>query len=54
MIRRLIQDRSGQAVTEYILVAAIVTLVVAGMLVAWKLPIAQYLNRIAQAIAQTR
>lgn len=46
--------QNGQALVEYLLVMAMVALVCAGLLGAWKLPMARYLARIAETIAQAR
>jgi Flp pilus assembly pilin Flp len=54
MIKKFLYDESGQGMTEYILVTAIMAMVIAGVMAAWKLPLAKYLNSIAQAIAKTR
>jgi hypothetical protein len=45
---------SGQAMTEYLLVFALVVLVAVAALVAWQQPIAHYLDRIAQVLVKTR
>ncbi len=49
-----LRDESGQAAAEYILVFAAIALALAGLLAAWKLPLAKYLTAIAQAIAKPR
>ena len=54
MIMRIMKEESGQAMTEYILVYATIALAIVGVVAAWKLPLAKYLNAIAQAIAKTR
>lgn len=43
---------SGQALTEYLLVIAVVAGVVVLALAAWKLPLAHYLQAIVKTLAQ--
>ncbi len=45
---------SGQAMTEYLLVFALIAIAVAASIAAWNLPIARYLDHIAQILAKTR
>jgi Flp pilus assembly pilin Flp len=45
---------SGQALTEYILVLALVALVIGAAVGLWHAPLAKYFSRLAQALAQTR
>ncbi len=54
LIKRILEEESGQAITEYLLVYAAIALAVAGVVAAWKLPLAKYLNAIVQAIVKTR
>ncbi|MCK5241800.1 hypothetical protein KAR34_05040 [bacterium] len=54
IIKKLLNDESGQGLTEYILVTAVMAMAIAGVMAAWKLPLAKYLNKIVQAIAKTR
>jgi len=54
MLNRIIRDEFGQAMTEYILVVALVALAFAASLEMWKSPLAKYLDRLVQTIAQTR
>jgi Flp pilus assembly pilin Flp len=52
--RDVFRQAQGQAVTEYILIFALVALIFVAVLGTWKGPLAHYLNRIAQAVAATR
>ncbi|MCD4813286.1 hypothetical protein K8S19_06295 [bacterium] len=54
IIKRLIIEEDAQAMTEYILVTAAIVLALTGVLAAWKLPIAKYLNKMAQVLVKTR
>ncbi len=52
--KNLFADESGQALTEYVLVLALIALSLAAVLGLWKYPLAKYLERIATAIARPR
>ena len=54
IIKKLLHEESGQGMTEYILVTAIMAMVLTGMMAVWKLPLAKYMNAIIQALAKTR
>lgn len=44
----------GQAVVDYVLVLAVLALALAGVSLAWKGPLAHYLQSLAQAISKIR
>ncbi len=54
MLGKLFGEESGQAMTEYALVFAVLAAAIAGLALAWKLPLAEYFDRIAQALVKTR
>lgn len=47
-------DASGQALTEYILIAAVMAVLAVLIFKIWQRPLADYFQHLAQALAKTR
>jgi Flp pilus assembly pilin Flp len=54
MLKCRFKQEDGQALTEYLLVFGVIALAMAGLIWAWKLPLEEYFNIIAGAIAKIR
>lgn len=52
--RSTARSERAQALTETVLIVALIALAVAGVAFVWRAPLAAYLNRILQALATTR